>query len=640
MRTAQLALNDVTTRYDDRVVLDRISLTIKPGEKVGVVGDNGSGKSTLLKLIAGRLTPDNGERTVVAPGGVGYLAQSLDLAMDATVQDAIDLAMADLRELESRMRAAEENLTDLPAYAELIAAYEARGGYLADTRTEVALHGLGLPGLDRSRRLGTLSGGERSRLALAATLASSPELLLLDEPTNDLDDQAVAWLEEHLRGHRGTVVAITHDRVFLERITSTILEVDLGAVRRYGNGYAGYLAAKAAERQAWARSYEEYVLELSRHSSLVTANAGRLTAIPRKVTQAGMGTGAWRARSRSHGAMSRIRQSHARLEALRDNPIPPPPQPLHFTTPLHTTTPLPPPTHNPAPVPNPHGPVLPRTPNESVDVEGSRPLPDGHGLARRCGPVPSNIPNESALVHRRPPLVHGSAHLTVGGGSAHQAVGEGFAHLHVGEGSVPLLLEGEGGGVVAELVGVRVGERLLVPSLQVRRGERLLVTGPNGAGKSTLMRVLAGELAPDAGTVRVHGKVGHLHQEEAGYNPSSTVLSAYAEGRLGDLEEHAQRLLSLGLFRTADLWLRVGELSYGQRRRIELARLVSDPVDLMLLDEPTNHLSPALVEELEAALTAYTGALVIVTHDRRMRATFTGTHLHLVNGHPTPLQPI
>ncbi|MEV0586641.1 TlrC/CarA/OleB/SrmB family ABC-F type ribosomal protection protein [Nonomuraea sp. NPDC050310] len=540
MRTAQLTLDSVTKRFDDRVVLDQVSLTVKPGEKVGIIGDNGSGKSTLLKLVAGVVAPDNGELTVSAPGGIGYLAQTLDLPAEASVQDAVDLALADLRELEAQLRAAETDLTDLDTYGELLARYEARGGYEADLRLDIALDGLGLPGLDRSRALGTLSGGERARLALAAVLASSPELLLLDEPTNDLDDQAVTWLENHLRGHRGTVVAITHDRVFLERITATILEVEGGQVRRFGNGYEGYLAAKAAERQAMIRAYQDWLLEIDRHSSLVTANAGRLAAIPRKVTQAGMGTGAWRARSRSHGAMSRIRQSHQRLTALQDNPVAPPPERLRFT----------------AAIGHPHE------------------NPGGHQPAR----------------------------------------------------------------AVAELVDVRVGSRLRLPYLTVGQGERLLVTGPNGAGKSTLMRVLAGELTPGGGTVAVRGKVGYLRQEETPWNPALPVLRAFAQGRPGDPAEHAELLLSLGLFHPGDLRLRVGELSYGQRRRIELARLVTEPVDLLLLDEPTNHLSPALVEELEEALESYTGALVVVTHDRRMRAGFSGRHLELDAGHVAHLQ--
>ncbi|MFE9858296.1 TlrC/CarA/OleB/SrmB family ABC-F type ribosomal protection protein [Streptomyces sp. NPDC005780] len=537
--SAQLSLHGVTKRYGERTVLQQISFSLAPGEKAGVVGDNGAGKSTLLRLLAGEERPDAGEVSVISPGGTGYLAQAIALPAQAAVQDAVDLALGELRALEAELRRAESALAGAPpgpelesalaAYARQTEQYEARDGYGADTRVDTAMHGLGLPWLSRDRPLGTLSGGERSRLALAATLASRPELLLLDEPTNDLDDRAVGWLEDHLRAHRGTVVAVTHDRVFLERITTTVLEVDGGRVSRHGNGYAGYLTAKATERRRRQERYDEWRAELDRSRLLTETNALRLDAIPRKLAKPGSGAGAFRARGRAHGAMSRIRNAKERVERLTANPVTPPPDPLSFT-----------------------------------------------------------------------------ARIATAGGP----------------GAAP----------AAALDHVVVEGRLEVPELRIGSAERLLVTGPNGAGKSTLLRVLAGELRPDTGAVGVAGKVGHLRQEETPWPSGATVLAAFAHGRPGDRDEHADRLLSLGLFEPDALRLRVGDLSYGQRRRIELARLVSEPVDLLLLDEPTNHLSPALVEELETALTGYSGALVLVTHDRRMRARFSGTRLELRDG--------
>lgn len=192
--------------------------------------------------------------------------------------------------------------------------------------------------------------------------------------------------------------------------------------------------------------------------------------------------------------------------------------------------------------------------------------------------------------------------------------------------------ETEAGKPVAVLTDVRIAGRLAVTTLRVRRGERLLVTGPNGAGKTTLLRVLAGELAPGCGSVSLDGRVGHLRQDEVPWLPGTTVLGAFTHGRDGYLEDHAAKLLSLGLFSPPDLRRRVADLSYGQRRRIEIARLVSDPVDLLLLDEPTNHLTPVLVEELEQALADYRGAVVVVTHDRRMRARFSGAGLTMDDG--------
>lgn len=338
---AQLTMKDVSKAYGDRSVLDSATLAVRPGEKTAVIGENGSGKSTLLRLLAGAEQPDSGELTVRFPGGIGYLAQTLGLDPADTVQDAVDAALAELRALEHRMREAETALSarqpgdpdpteaELAAYGDLLTAYEDRDGYRADARTDAALHGLGLAHLARDRAIGALSGGEQSRLALACVLAAAPELLLLDEPTNHLDATAVNWLEEHLRAHRGTVVAITHDRAFLERVTSVILEVDrdLRTVTRYGDGWDGYRTAKAAARRRWAQEHQEYLSDLARTEELVDA-AGQRLAATGKDPQQGFGK-----HRRSHEAKlsGRVRAARTRLDALRRTPVPAPPVPLAFT---------------------------------------------------------------------------------------------------------------------------------------------------------------------------------------------------------------------------------------------------------------------------------------------------------------------
>lgn len=179
--------------------------------------------------------------------------------------------MSELRDLERRMRALEAAMADgddsvMAEYGELMTAFELRGGYDADARLEQALHGLGLGLVARSRTVGGLSGGEQVRLRLAAVLAAAPEVLLLDEPTNHLDDDALTWLEEHLRTRRGTTVAVSHDRVFLERVATSLLEVDADRRRvvRHGNGYSGFLAEQAAARQRWEQSYAQWQSEVAR----------------------------------------------------------------------------------------------------------------------------------------------------------------------------------------------------------------------------------------------------------------------------------------------------------------------------------------------------------------------------------------
>ncbi|MFE2595075.1 ribosomal protection-like ABC-F family protein [Streptomyces sp. NPDC059396] len=534
---AQLAMKDVSKAYGDRSVLDQVSLTVRPGEKAGVIGENGSGKSTLLRLLAGAERPDGGEITVRFPGGVGHLAQTLDetlgLGPAHTVQDAVDAALAELRELERRLRAAEAALgkagdAELAAYGELLTVYEERGGYQADARVDAALHGLGLARTGRGRLLRSLSGGEQSRLALACVLASAPELLLLDEPTNHLDLQATTWLEDHLRAHRGTVVAVTHDRAFLERIATTILEVDRDtrAVTRYGDGWRGYRTAKAAARNRWRLDHLEWVAEVARTEELVAAAGQRLASTGKDPRQ---GFGKYR-RSHETKLSGQVRAARERLWRLRQEPVPAPPEPLRFRPTL-------------------------------------------------AGPE-----------------------------------------------------QGEADDLAAGLDDVVVGDRLRVAHLRVRSGERVLVTGANGAGKSTLLRVLAGELRPDSGSVLRPVPTGYLAQELPAVSSRLPLLSAFAAGRPGMPEDHADDLLALGLFRDDDLPVPVAALSVGQRRRLELARLVTRPAALLILDEPTNHLALSLVEELEEALRTYEGAVVVVSHDRRFRTGFPGRRLELDGG--------
>nr|WP_268765593.1 ABC-F family ATP-binding cassette domain-containing protein [Leifsonia sp. Leaf325] len=528
----------MTKRFADRVVLDRVDVSIRAGERVGIIGDNGAGKSTLLRLIAGELQPEAGELTVVAPGGMSVLPQSLDLPEDATVRDAIDTCWRDLRALEHAIETAAAALdatTDdtldvaLARYAALVDRYEARDGYAASARLDIALNALGVAHIDRDRPWASLSGGERSRVALAATTAGNAELLLLDEPTNDLDDDAWDWLLATLRAHRGTVIAVTHDRAFLEEFTDVILTVRDGTVTRSGDGYRGYLVARATARERHRLAHEAWKEEVARQGALVAANAGRLDAIPRKLDKAGMGAGAFRARGRDHGAMSRIRNAKERLARLAEQPVAPPPEPLVFA---------------------------PRLSRDAADAAADIAMP------------------------------------------------------------------------ILELEEVRVAATS-VDALRLGPGDRLLVTGSNGVGKTTLLGVIAGELVPTQGEVRVGGRVGYFRQHSTITTSPRSVREAFARGIREDLDTAEDRILRLGLFRPEELAVPVAALSYGQRRRLELALLVSGSHDLLLLDEPTNHLAPELVDELESALDSYDGAIVLVTHDRMLRRRFKGSRLEL-----------
>lgn len=521
----QLSLREVSLSRGDRLLLDGVSLSVRAGERVGVVGENGAGKSTLLKLLAGTEQPDDGTVVAAADGGIGYLGQTPDLPPDGTVAQAVDAALAELRAMEVRLRELEATLAaagpgTLEEYGDLLTAFEARGGYEADARVDKALHGLGVGHLARDRRLGTLSGGEQARLGLACTLAAAPEVMLLDEPTNHLDAAALAWLEDALRAHRGTVVAISHDRVFLERVATAVVEVDADrrSLVRYGGGYAGYLAERTAARRRWEEAYEHWCAETEELSETARTTA-RAVAQGRAIKD-----GNKMAYDRDKGRVqssvsSRVRNARERLRRLQEVPAPRPPAPLRF-----------------------------------------------------------------------------AAHPTVGTAA----------------------------GTLVTLEGVRVGDRLAVDALEVRAGERLLVHGANGAGKSTLLRLMAGVARPDTGTVRRSGRIGYLAQEIPVSRPAERLLEAFRRGLPGTNEEQEALLLSYGLFRERDLHVPVGSLSAGQRRRLALARLLARPADLLLLDEPANHLALGLVEQLEQALDAWAGALVIVSHDRALHRRFTG----------------
>ena len=833
----QLTLRDVRKSFGDRLLLDNISFAVRPGERVGVVGENGAGKSTLLRLIAGRDRPDDGEITVAA-NSVGYLGQTPELSPERTVAAAVDVALADLRAMERRLRTLESTLDQLAAlheYGDLLTAFELRDGYQADARVDKAMHALGLAHVDRDRQLGTLSGGEQARLGLACLLAAAPEVMLLDEPTNHLDAGALAWLEDHLRAHRGTVVAVSHDRVFLERVATTILEVDgdRRTVTRYGDGYTGYLTEKAAARRRWEQSYERWRTEIAHLTDFAATTAHRVA--PGRAMKDNNKLAYDRDKGRVQSSVSsRVRNAQERLRRLREDPIPRPPDPLRFTGRLTTAT-APPadapaefcvddavtdvrtaaavsrPSAAGAPVADVAGPGAATSDSATRDSAGTgavrtggldAPAPGAATTAAAnsamAGPADAETAGaasasagsaaagttahgthadgataEAATANRAPadgattpaavsaaagvtapgatadgagvdgataevvtadgttvngattpaagsaaagitgPGAHAdgvradgttaeaatadgattptaaapangtSANGTIADGAttpaaaapangattaaaapangttAHGATANGAtaaapangattaaaatangatANGTIADGATtPRAAEAADTGETApqpivELRDVCVGERLWVDELTVGGRERLLVHGPNGAGKTTLLRVLAGALTPDTGIVRRRGRIGYLAQEIPTHQPKRALLAAFAQGRVGTVEENAERLLSLGLFRPADLLVPEGALSAGQRRRLSLARLLTEPVDLLLLDEPSNHLSLTLVEELEEAIDAFTGALVVVSHDRALRRRFTGAQLELVDG--------
>ena len=336
------SLHQVSVSFAERDVLKGVDLHLGAQQRIAVLGDNGAGKSTLLRVLAGTLSPTSGHRLMQVPGGIAMASQNPMFAQKATIHDVIDGYRHRFRDLERLIEAigarleraeaedSEHLLIQLSRVTEL---YESQQGYLVNQRLMVALEQLGLGSLDRGEEVATLSGGQRSRLALAAVLCAESQLLLLDEPTNDLDDTALAWLEDNLQNHRGALVVVSHDRVFLHKFAQDILQIEQGKLRHYRDGYDGFLRAKRLEREQTIAKHQTWTAELERARRLVVKNTNRVAAVPRKREKAGFGHGAFRQRSRTHGSTSRIRQAKSRIDELTEQPAIVPPQQLHFELP-------------------------------------------------------------------------------------------------------------------------------------------------------------------------------------------------------------------------------------------------------------------------------------------------------------------
>ncbi|GLZ51436.1 ABC-F family ATP-binding cassette domain-containing protein [Actinomycetospora sp. NBRC 106378] len=517
--------------FGARRVLDGVDLTVAPGTRLGLIGENGTGKSTLLRLLAGTDVPDAG--SVRVPPDLVYLPQEPAVGAGVTVGRLLDDALRPLHDAVGRLeelatRMAEEDVA--AEYDAVLAWSVAHDAWDADRRAEVTAATLGVADLDRDRPVDTLSGGQRTRLALAAALVRRPAALLLDEPTNHLDDEALDLLERSLVDLPGVVVAASHDRMFLDRVATELLDLDAGVLgtdgrggRRFGGSFAEYLVAQADSRRRWEETFaaqqeEIAALRARTHVDLRSVAAGRGPTDNDKFIHAFKGAGVERARAR------RVHDAERRLEVAEREALPKPPEPLRFDAPV------------------------------------------------------------------------------------------------------------TGGAATVSVRGLRVTGRLTLNRLDVGAGEKLLVTGPNGTGKSTLLDVLAGELRPDAGTVAVGARRVALVRQDPIFDRPDLAAGAVYAAAVGAETAEAVPLRSLGLLHPRDHGTAVGALSVGQRRRLSLAVAVAVRPDLLLLDEPTNHLSLRLAGELEVAVGATTGTVVVTSHDRWLRSRWSGPTLDLTVG--------
>ncbi|MEW4368528.1 ABC-F family ATP-binding cassette domain-containing protein [Paenibacillus kandeliae] len=289
-----LQASGITKLYGITPILEGINLQIEERERIGLVGVNGAGKSTLLKIMAGEMSYDSGQIFRSKEMSLGYLAQNSGLHHGNTIGEEMRSVYAELIDTERELRVMEQHIADPAkmedekAYAELLERYATqsdwfreRGGYEMDTRIRSILHGMGFGEFSQDTEVSTLSGGQKTRLALARILLQAPDVLMLDEPTNHLDLDTLAWLEDYLRAYPGALLIVSHDRYFLDRLVTSIVEIERHRSKRYTGNYSRYIDIKAAEYESELKQFEKQQDEIARMEQFIQKNIVRASTTKR-----------------------------------------------------------------------------------------------------------------------------------------------------------------------------------------------------------------------------------------------------------------------------------------------------------------------------------------------------------------------
>jgi ATP-binding cassette, subfamily F, member 3 len=290
-----LETRDIEKSYGGTPVLEKADLQVGVNDRVALVGPNGAGKSTLIKIIVGQIPPDRGEVRIARKARLGYLAQDTGLDSSQTVWEELLGVFKDLLESERELRRLEQEMSRpdvfsdekryqgiLEKYAALRESFEQRGGYGYEARIRGTLTGLGLGGVDwKNTSVSQLSGGQKTRVALAKLLLEEPDLLILDEPTNYLDMEAIAWLEQTLAGWKGALLLVSHDRWFLDRLATVVYELENGRTVRYDGNYTRYIKQKEERQRQLEKAYELQQEEIRRLEEFVRRNIARASTSKR-----------------------------------------------------------------------------------------------------------------------------------------------------------------------------------------------------------------------------------------------------------------------------------------------------------------------------------------------------------------------
>jgi sulfate-transporting ATPase len=483
-----------------REILKDISLSFFPGAKIGVLGLNGAGKSTLLKIMAGVDKDFNGEARAQPGIKIGYLEQEPPLDPNKDVRGNVEDglrepldAMARLDQVFAEYADPDADFDKLAKEQEkLEAIIQAWDAHNLNNQMEQAADALRLPAWDAD--VNKLSGGERRRVALCRLLLSKPDMLLLDEPTNHLDAESVSWLERFLKDFAGTIVAITHDRYFLDNVAEWILELDRGHGIPYQGNYTNWLEQKTARLEQEQKQEEAFAKALKQELEWVRKNA--------KGQQA-----------KSKARLERFEELNSREFQQR---------------------------------------------NETAEIY----IPPGARLGNK-------------------------------------------------------VIEVEG-------ISKSFGDRLLYENLSFSVPPTAIVgiVGANGAGKTTLFRMITGEQKPDTGSVTVGDtvKVAYVGQIRDTLDNKKTVWEEVSDGldmiTVGEYETPSRAYIGRFNFKGQDQQKRVGELSGGERNRLQLAKTLRQGANVILLDEPSNDLDVETLRALEEAIQVFPGTVMVVSHDR------------------------
>ncbi|OBA77107.1 heme ABC transporter ATP-binding protein [Mycolicibacterium mucogenicum] len=527
--TATLVTTNLAGGFAHRTLFERLDVTVAPGDVIGVVGSNGAGKSTLLRILAGELAPLDGTVNLAPSDAfVGWLPQEHERVPGETVAAYVARrtgCAAATRAMDAAAEALADETADADAYSAALDHWLATGAADLDERLPAVLADLGLDSdavRPDSTLMTALSGGQAARVGLAALMLSRFDIVLLDEPTNDLDLDGLARLEEIVGNLRGGVVLVSHDREFLARTVTRVVELDLAQNRTtvYGGGYESYLEEREVARRHRREQYDEFA---EKKADLVA-----------------------RARTQREWSSQGVRN------AMRKAP----------------------------------------------DNDKNRRTAQTESSEKQAQKVRQMESRIARLEEVEEPRKEWTLQFTIGAAPRSSSV-------------------------VATLDNavVRQGDFVLGPvSLQVDAGERIGITGPNGAGKSTLLRLLLGRQQPDEGRASLGANVaiGEIDQARADFTGDSRLVDRFEQYVPSWTTADVRTLLAKFGLRADHVERTVDELSPGERTRAGLALLQARGTNVLVLDEPTNHLDLPAIEQLEQALETYDGALLLVTHDRRM----------------------